>query len=321
MQPFHRGVLLVRRFEVGPSEAGERLDVYLARRLPEHSRARIARAIRDGLITVSGKTAKPGLQLAKGQTVLCRDIPNLPPSEDLQAEAIPLDIVYEDEHLLVVNKPPGMASHPGPGVRSGTLVHALLGRGGSLAEGSAPFRPGIVHRLDKDTSGLLLVAKTDAAHWKLSRMIARREVTRLYECIVVGSPREDRFTVDAAIGRHPKNRKKMAVLPEDAPGARAARTDFEVIERFRGFALLHARLHTGRTHQVRVHLASIGLPILGDATYGSHTAGRDVAASLVGQALHAFRLELRHPFTDHPLSLVAARPLGWKVVLRALGPP
>ena len=308
----------MRRFVVGPSEAGERLDVYMARRLPEHSRARIARAIRDGLITVSGKAAKPGLQLTHGQIVQCETIPDLPPPEEIQAEDIPLEVVYEDEYLLVVNKPPGMASHPGPGVRSGTLVHALLARGGSLAVGSAPFRPGIVHRLDKDTSGLLLVAKTDAAHWRLSRMIARREVTRLYECIVVGEPREDRFTVDAAIGRHPKNRQKMSVLPEESPGARPARTDFEVVERYRGYALLHARLHTGRTHQVRVHLASVGLPILGDATYGSHSAGRDVATSLVGQALHAFRLELRHPFTDHPLSLVAARPLEWKVVLSAL---
>jgi 23S rRNA pseudouridine1911/1915/1917 synthase len=303
---------LSRRFEVAPEDAGARLDVFLAGRLPEHSRAKIAKAIRQGLARVNGKTVSASRKLSRGDIVECEPIPETPPPDDIVPESIPIEVVYEDEYLMVVNKPVGMTTHPAAGSRSGTLVHALLGRGATLSSGSAGFRPGIVHRLDKDTSGLMLVAKQDAAHARLARMIADREVTRLYECIVVGAPKQDEFHVEGAIGRHPKDRKRMAVLPDGAPGARDARTDVAVIERLPGHALLHVKLRTGRTHQIRVHLSSIGLPIVGDPIYG----GRRSAAPLF--ALRAFHLRLAHPVTERELSFTLPRPPEWETFLEAL---
>jgi 23S rRNA pseudouridine1911/1915/1917 synthase len=307
------------RIIVAPEEAGTRLDTFLKSRLEARSRSRVARAVREGEATVDGQVVKPAHRLSAGELVECKPLQEIPAPDDIQPEQIPLDVVYEDEYMLAVNKPPGMVTHPGVGSRSGTLVHALLGRGVHLSSGAGSYRPGIVHRLDKGTSGLLLVAKTDVVHAKLARMIAAREVKRVYECIVVGQPRSDSFRVDSAIGRHLRDRKKMAAFPPGTPGTREACTDFEVKERVPGHALLHARLHTGRTHQVRVHLSSVGLPILGDPIYGRKKAGNQGAVgSLVGQALHAFRLDLRHPVAGHPLSFAADRPPEWEVVLNAL---
>jgi 23S rRNA pseudouridine1911/1915/1917 synthase len=294
--------------------AAVRLDRYLADRLPEHSRSRLQRAIEEGEVLVNGRPAKPSHKLEAGDIVTCAKLRETPPDENLTPEDIPLDIVYEDEFMMVINKPAGMVVHPAAGNRQGTLVNALLGRGGALSEAAGSFRPGIVHRLDKDTAGLMLVAKTDATHAKLARMIQERKVSRKYECIVVGSPQQDRFRVDAPIGRHPNDRKKMAIVAD----GRSATTDFEVTERLIGHAVLIATLHTGRTHQVRVHLASIGLPFLGDKVYGTKKADNRSVGSLDGQALRAFRLDLEHPITGHSLSLTADRPPDWIVILAAL---
>lgn len=306
-----------RTIEIG--ESGVRVDAYLAATLPQYTRSRLAKAIQAGEVTVSGKSVRPSHRLGTGDVVICPDLADTAPPETLLPERLPLDILYEDDDLLVVDKPAGMSTHPGAGISSGTLVHALLGHGVQLSQTGEAFRPGIVHRLDKDTSGLLLIAKRDAIHAKLQRMIQSRQVDRHYLCIVRGNPKEDAFTISGWIGRHPKDRKKMAAFRPETPGARDARTDLRVVERFPGYALLEAKLHTGRTHQVRVHLASIGFPIFNDAVYGSKSAGdKSLPQSLVGQALRAYRLDFEHPVTGRPLSFRAATPREWEDVLSFL---
>lgn len=298
---------------------GMRLDAYLAEALAQYTRSRIAKAIDAGEVTLNGRPSKPSQRLKAGDRIECPELAETETDKRLLPEDIPLEIVFEDEYLLVVDKPAGMVTHPGAGNRQGTLVNALLGRGGDLSSVGEAFRPGIVHRLDKDTSGLMIVAKKDAVHARLQRMIAAREVHRIYQAIVVGKPKLDEFTVRAWIGRHPKDRKKMAALPEGAPGAREARTDFTVLERLGSYALMEARLHTGRTHQVRVHLASVGLAILNDPLYGTERAGdKGCSKPFVGQALRAFRLDFEHPVTGRPLSFRAAMPREWETVLSAL---
>ena len=318
-------------FSVGPVEAGVRLDRYLGKRLPDSvSRAMIQRAIRGGLVTVGGRPVKVHHRLHPGDRVAARFEALPAPSRDLlmAPQEIPLEIVYEDEQLLVVNKPPGLVTHPAPGHWDGTLVNALLWHLNQAAscmpqaakrEGPQPgarsleprlARAGIVHRLDKDTSGLLLVAKTEAAHFALSRQLKARTIKRSYLALVEGHLPLDAGTINAPIGRHTAHRKVMTVRHL---GGRAAVTHYRVITRFRtdtGLrgSLLHVSLDTGRTHQIRVHMAHVGHPILGDTTYGRQPAAFWTSLGITRQLLHAYRLSFRHPGSGQNISVTAQVP-------------
>lgn len=309
---------------VEPEHAGCRVDVFLARQFPEFSRGLMRRAIDAGGVTIGDKPAKAGQRLKGGET-LWITLPERPPTGP-QPEEIPLDIIYEDEHLAAVNKPPGMVVHPAKGHWSGTLTSALAFRFQNLSSAGGPTRPGIVHRLDRDTSGVLLVAKTDAAHFALSEQFEARTVEKEYFAIVVGRPDRDRDIVDLPIGAHPYQREKMAIR-RDHPTSRPAQTMYEVVERFDAFAAMRVAPKTGRTHQIRVHLTSIGCPILCDKQYGGRSqvtvgeirrelANRDVL--LDRQALHALRLKLRHPASGEPLALEAPLPADIERVLEEL---
>jgi 23S rRNA pseudouridine1911/1915/1917 synthase len=321
-------VVKIMTFEV-ENEAGERLDRALTRRLPEMSRAAVQRLIEEGHIRVNEAEARPGLKLRTGDRVSVAVPP--PRARELKPEAIPLDVLYEDEHLLVLNKPKGLVVHPAPGNLDGTLVNAVLAHAGEdLPVIGGEERPGIVHRLDRDTSGVMVVAKTDAALQSLQRQIAERSARRRYLALVRGSPRFERAEVDAPIGRHPTQRQKMAVIPPGSRHAsRPARTYLTVLERFPGFTLLRADLETGRTHQIRVHCAYIGHPVVGDPLYGPG-GGRprdpaipaEVRAAidgLEGQALHAYSLAFTHPATGQPLAFSAPLPPDTRRLLAALG--
>lgn len=234
---------------------------------------------------------------------------------ELTAEDIPLDILYEDEHLIIINKPAGLVVHPAPGNMSGTLVNAVLAHCGDQLLGIGGVqRPGIVHRLDKDTTGAIVVAKTDLAHSDLQAQMKAKTARREYLAVVYGAPKEDSGAINAPLGRHPADRKKNAVVAEDR-GGRHAVTHWQVAERLGNFSLLRFRLETGRTHQIRVHSAHMGMPVVGDPTYGS---GRDVGVNLPGQALHAERLELRHPATGEPVVAIAPLPAHFETLLRVL---
>lgn len=294
-----------------PEAAGQRLDQFLAAELPDLTRSRIQRLIADGHCTVAGRPAKPGWRLAAGDAVHLV-VPDPAPVE-LVAEVIPLDVAHEDADVVVINKPRGLVVHPAAGHWRGTLVNALLdhlddegfaGVGGEL-------RPGIVHRLDKDTTGLLVVAKNDAAHQDLAAQIAARTARREYLALVHGEPEVDHGRIEAPIGRHPRDRKRMAV---NLKHGREATTHFQVLERLPGFSLLRCRLETGRTHQVRVHLAYIGHPVAGDPVYGP----RKPALGLTAQALHAAFLAFRHPGTGEWLEFTAPLPGDFATVLDRL---
>ena len=270
---------------------GIRLDKFLAGALAGMSRSAIQGLIAQGLATSGGKPLAKSAVLAPGQEV--QVILPEPKELELTPEDIPLDVVYEDGDLLVVNKPKAMVVHPAPGKPTGTIVNALLHHcGKSLSGINGVLRPGIVHRIDKDTSGLLLVAKNDMAHQSLAAQIQAHTLTREYRAVAYGGFSEDSGTIDAPIGRHPNDRKKMAVL-KGSPTARQAVTHFFVEERFRGFTYLRLRLETGRTHQIRVHLAYLGRPVAGDPVYGP----KKVLTELHGQCLHAGLLGFRHPRT------------------------
>ena len=270
-----------------PQEAGERLDRFVCARLPDLSRSAVQRLIDEGFVTVDGEAPGKSYKLREGDTVTVR-LPAPKPAEVLPQD-IPLQIVYEDGDLLVVNKPKGMVVHPAPGNPDGTLVNALLYHcGGSLSGIGGVLRPGIVHRIDKDTSGLLMVAKNDFAHQSLARQIAEHSFTRRYEAVVYGRMGQESGTVDAPIGRHPVDRKKMAVV---RTGGREARTHFEVLHVYRGFSHLRLQLETGRTHQIRVHMAYLGHPVAGDPVYGP----KKVIERLNGQCLHAREIGFVHP--------------------------
>ena len=267
-----------------------RLDKLLAEHLGGMSRSAIQNLISQGLVTVDGKALSKSAKLSPGQEILVT-IPE-PQEPDVQPEDIPLKVIYEDDDLLVVNKPKGMVVHPAPGNYTGTLVNALLHHcGNSLSGINGVLRPGIVHRIDKDTSGLLLVAKNDFTHHGLAEQLQIHSLTREYRAIVYGNLRDNQGTVDAPIGRHPVERKKMAILPGGAPGAREAVTHYFVEERLPGFTYTRLRLETGRTHQIRVHMASLGHPVAGDPVYGPKKA----ITELNGQCLHAGLLGFIHP--------------------------
>ena len=278
----------------GPEAAGERLDSFLAARLPGLTRSAAARLIETGQVLVDGKPARKSARLAGGETVEVT-LPDPEPADALPQD-IPLDVVYEDNDVIVVNKPSGLVVHPAPGHPDGTLVNALLHHcGGSLSGVGGELRPGIVHRIDRDTSGLIIAAKNDAAHQALAAQLADHTLARTYEAVVVGALREDGGTVDAPIGRCLSDRKKMAVVPN---GKRAV-THWEVLERFPGYTYVRCRLETGRTHQIRVHMAHLGHPIYGDTVYG----GKKPVPGLTGQCLHAVGLRFVHPRTGETVEL------------------
>jgi len=279
-----------------PVPVGQRLDVYIAER-ERISRSAAQKLIESGAVTVNGEEKAKNYRLREGDIVEC-ELPEPVPA-DAQPEDIPLDIVWEDDSLLVVNKPKGMVVHPAPGHPSGTLVNALLYHcGKSLSGIGGVLRPGIVHRIDRDTSGLLCVAKTDEAHESLARQLASRTLQRRYRAVVIGNIKNESGTVSAPVGRHPVDRKKMAVVP----GGRAAVTHYKVVERYRGYTQLALQLETGRTHQIRVHMAHIGHPVLGDPVYGRKTKWERAHEELLcGQCLHAKSLELIHPKTGEQM--------------------
>ena len=277
----------------------QRLDAFLASSLDGLTRSQATRLIESGEVAVNGRAVGKSYKLAGGEDIAV----TLPEPEPVEAvpQDIPLDVVYEDADVIVVNKPSGMVVHPAPGHPDGTLVNALLYHcAGTLSGIGGALRPGIVHRIDRDTSGLIIAAKNDAAHQYLSAQLADHTLARTYECIVVGSLREDRGTVDAPIARHPADRKRMAVVA----GGREAVTHWEVIARYPGYTHVRCRLETGRTHQIRVHMAYIGHPILGDTVYGA----KKEVAGLTGQCLHAVGLRFLHPRTHEVMELSCPLP-------------
>ena len=296
---------------VEPGAAGRRLDLWLAAKLPGVSRTRLKALVAGGHVSVDGRAVKASTRLKAGQRVVV-DVPP-PPPETLIAERLPLNVIYEDADVLVLDKPARLVVHPGAGQRTGTLAHALLAHAPSTAGVGGPRRPGIIHRLDKGTSGLLVVAKSPRAYAGLTAELVARQVTRRYLALVHGEVRQAEGTIDAPMGRHPRHRTRMAVLPP-GKGKRAV-TRFRVLERLKGFTYLEAQLETGRTHQIRVHLASLGHPVMGDATYRLRSTPRitdPALAALVdgleGVALHAASLAFTHPVTGARLEFASPLP-------------
>ena len=280
-----------------------RLDRWIAAEVDTLSRSRVQKLIEQGAVQVNEDVRDCKKALVKVGDRIQITLPKAVPYE-LIREAIPLDILYEDDHLLLLNKPAGMVVHPAPGHSSGTLVHALLYHCGEQLTGVGGIqRPGIVHRLDKNTTGVMVVAKTDAALRSLQAQIQAKTARREYLGIVNGAPQTEQGVINQPIGRHPKYRKKMAVVPI-SQGGRSAVTHWKIVERLRNYTLVHFQLETGRTHQIRVHSAYMGNPIIGDPDYGS---GKSAGVKLPGQALHAFRLTLSHPITQ--AAIVGEAPL------------
>ncbi len=293
-------------------ESGDRIDALLARQAEELTRSAAQRLLERGMVLLGGRPVKKNYRCAAGDrfTVMLPEPDDMP----LIAQDIPLDVVYEDQDVIVVNKPRGLVVHPAPGHPDGTLVNALLFHcGDSLSGVGGEKRPGIVHRIDKDTSGLLIAAKNDFAHRALSEQLSDRSLSRVYEAVARGSFREDAGTVDRPIGRHPTDRKRMAVTENNA---RPAVTHWEVLARYQGYTHIRCVLETGRTHQIRVHMASIGHPLLGDFTYGAPSPEK----GLEGQCLHARRLKFIHPRSGEAIELSSPLPAYFEDVLARLGP-
>ncbi len=299
---------------VAQEDEGIRVDSFLAAKVSDTSRSALRRLIDEGCVTVNGKAPRASQQLRTGDEVTYA-VPDAKPSHT-SAEDIALDVVYEDVDLIVLNKPKGMVVHPAPGASAGTLVNALLSHCKGLSTIGGEERPGIVHRLDKQTSGLIVVAKNDVTHRHLQKQIQARTAIRKYLALVWGDPRFQQAEVDAPIGRHPADRKKMAVIESSHHKSRDAVTDFCVLERFGPFTLLEAGLRTGRTHQVRVHAAFAGHPVVGDAVYSGNRrlkTGRNefmlevnrLIDELQGQALHAYQLSFDHPRTGERLEFTS----------------
>ncbi|OZH53378.1 pseudouridine synthase [Hydrocoleum sp. CS-953] len=294
-------------------EITKRLDIWLSQQMLDLSRSHIQKLISQGNVKVNDQ-----LCTSKKATVQQGDkiILTIPPPTPLEIEAndIPLDILYEDDALLIINKPAGLVVHPAPGHPEGTLVNALLAHCDSLAGIGGVQRPGIVHRLDKDTTGAIMVAKTDQAYQHLQAQLQAKTARREYLGVVYGSPQTDSGTIDLPIGRHRIDRKKMAVTPVER-GGKVAVTHWEVKERLGNFSMMLFRLETGRTHQIRVHSAKIGYPIVGDTIYGK---GRSVGVNLNGQALHAWRLELEHPVSGELVEAIAPLPEDFLTLVEVL---
>lgn len=298
---------------------GARLDRALAARLPEHSRSYIARLIDDGRVTLEGKPARASMRVAGGQ-IAAVDVPPPAPTT-ASSQEMPLSILFEDGDLVVIDKPAGLVVHPAAGHADSTLVNALLFHIHDLSGIGGELRPGIVHRLDKDTSGVMVIAKNDAAHRKLSAVWGTDAVRKEYVAVVYGTPQKPRGTIDAPIGRDPRNRKRMAIVA----GGRRAVTDYEVIEVLRHASVVRCVLRTGRTHQIRVHLKSIGHPIIGDPVYsGPQWRGipdkrlQKAISSFGRQALHAVSLQIPHPETDKVLVFTAPVPEDMRSLIDAL---
>ena len=296
------------RVEAGEQDRNTRLDVFLTGRFAQFTRSRLKNLIGEGQVTVNGKQAKSGQKLEPGDAVEL----NVPELREVEAkpEDIPLDIVYEDSSLMVINKPRGLVVHPAAGNESGTLVNALLHYCHDLSGIAGEIKPGIVHRLDKDTTGLLVVAKTDSAHLSLSEQISQKTANRIYLALVEGNVSADLGRIEAALGRSRTDRKKIAVTED----GRQAATKYFVLERFAGITLVEAHLETGRTHQIRVHMKHIGHPVVGDRVYGI----RHQRFNLVGQLLHAARLEFTHPETGERMKFEAPLPDDFQKVLDML---
>ena len=291
------------------NEPAERLDAYLAEHFAELSRSRLQKLIKEGLVQVNERTVKPSCPLESGDEVTVM-VPMASPVA-VEAEDIPLDVIYEDEDVIVVNKPRGMVVHPAVGNYSGTLVNALLYHCRDLSGINGELRPGIVHRIDKETSGLIIAAKNDKAHRGLVEQWQTREVKRHYKALLHGSMGEPGGVVDAPIGRHPKDRKKMAVVP--LTGKRAV-TNYKVLERFARYTLIEAKLDTGRTHQIRVHTQYLGHPVVGDIIYGP----KGKSAVKIGMLLHSATMEFRQPITGEVIRLEAPVPEDFAKMLEDL---
>jgi 23S rRNA pseudouridine1911/1915/1917 synthase len=323
----------LRRLTVPEEANGQRLDLFLTQQLSEVSRSRVQLLLQQGSVLIDGKLAKASRKLRSGENISVLGDPQPPPLRAM-AEAIPLEIVYEDNDLAVVNKPAGMMVHAGSGATEdarnrGTLVNALLHHLQDLSSTSGPLRPGIVHRLDKQTSGLIVVAKNDATHARLSSMFARRQVRKLYIALVQGELTQERGTVNASISRDSIRRTRMTTRRE---GGRTAVSHWQVLRRIHGpygsFTLVSVRIETGRTHQIRVHMASLGHPVVGDTLYGAPTAIAALGAAasrlprlvLPRNFLHAAELEFAHPASGERLSLVSNLPADLKQFMAQLAP-
>ena len=292
-----------------PEDKGRRLDQFLAEQLEELTRSAAQRLAEEEQVLLNGKPLKKNYKMTGGETLEI----NLPDPEPIDAvpQNIPLDIAYEDNDLLVINKPKGMVVHPAPGNPDGTVVNAVLYHcGDSLSGIGGAFRPGIVHRIDKDTSGLLIIAKNDKAHLYLSEQLKDHTLSRTYEAVVIGNLKEDLGTVDAPLGRSPKDRKKMAIVSD----GRRAVTHYEVIARYPGYTHVRCKLETGRTHQIRVHMASLGHPIAGDEVYGPSKSKVDLG----GQCLHARQLSFLHPADGQPRLVESELPAYFRAFLDKL---
>jgi 23S rRNA pseudouridine1911/1915/1917 synthase len=296
----------MRRLELVASTGGQRLDLFVAQEAGGLTRSQAKRLIEGGHVLVDGQRARPAQQVRPGDRI-CVEIPE-PKPVSLAPERIPLTIVHQDEHLMVIDKPAGLTVHPAPGHPGGTLVNALLALCPDLEGIGGEIRPGIVHRLDKETSGLMVVAKTHQAHLELSRQIKEREVKKGYMALVTGLVKQQEGTIDVPIGRSPRDRKKMAIVSYGRP----ARTHYRVLRRIGGYALVEAMLETGRTHQVRVHFASIGNPLLGDAVYGKRSP------LLARQFLHAHILGFKHPATGEWMEFTSPLPPDLQATLNVI---
>ncbi len=307
------------RYTVGRDEEGLRLDVFLSQKDPTLSRSQAKRLIEEGEACIDGKAVRASHRLRSGEIVSLRKSPPVP--SEVAPEEISLSILYEDEALLVVDKPAGMVVHPAAGNPRGTLVNALLFHCRNLSGIGGVMRPGIVHRLDKGTSGLMVVAKSDEAHRNLAEQFKKRKVSKHYVTIVHGNIREDQGIVDAAVGRHPVERKKMSTASRRG---KQALTLWKVLERFDGFTLLEAKIETGRTHQIRVHLSAMGNPVVGDSVYGGSKRAVESPAlraelkKLSRQALHAGRLSFVHPVTEKEMAFESPLPQDMAEVIQYL---
>jgi len=311
---------VAQEFTVPPSEVGQRLDRFVAAQCPELSRTRVQELIEAGLVLVDSRAAKGSHRLRGGERISVRVQPR--PPLRAEAESIPLDILYEDDDVVAINKPAGMTVHAGAGNIRGTLVNALLGRGQALSRGGDALRPGIVHRLDKDTSGIILVAKNDAAHAKLGEAFRRHSIKKTYVALVHGVLKEERGTIDLAISRDPKRRVRMTARRSMVlSDAREARTDWCVLARVDGATLVEIRLHTGRTHQIRVHFSALRHPVVGDTLYGAAAqmrVGKITLSGLGRNFLHAAKLGFSQPRTGAWVELRAPLPENLRAFLQQL---